>query len=506
MTVIPVVTAEQAAERDRATIASGVPSRALMQRAGAASAGEIVRRFPDGVQRGVAIYAGAGNNGGDAWVVARALHGAGLPVRVFEVEPPRTEDARAERALALAGAAFDVPRSGEGVVVDGVLGTGARGAPRGAVADAVARMTRARADGARIAALDVPTGLDADTGGTDSLIADLTLTFGAPKRGMLAARDRCGTIVVLDIGLGPSGANVPALAEEAWVLARVPGFAASAHKGDRCRIAIVGGASGMAGAVILAGRAALRAGAGLVRIAAADASVAAIQSAVPEALADAWPGATGGDVVPASWAHAVAIGPGLGATPASRELVERAVTSAIVPILLDADALNVFAGSIEALASLLNGHRAVLTPHPAEMARLMGIETAEVLARRWTIGADVALRTGAVVLLKGVPTIVSAPDGRIAVVARGTPALATGGSGDLLSGVAATLLAQMDDPFEAAACAAWAHGRAAELTHEGRSPRGVVVGNVIEALGQVWDRSPSLPVYPVLAELPAIPA
>lgn len=502
--IVRVLTASQASAWDRASIASGTPSIELMRRAGQSAAQQIMRRFPDALTRGVAAYAGNGNNGGDAWVVAGALRATGVTVRVFEAEPPRTDDARAERARASVDGAFPAPLGTEPVVVDGVLGIGARGAPRGAAADAISRIRRAREHGARVIALDLPSGLDADTGENESVVADVTLTFGAMKRGLLTARDKCGAIVVLEIGLVPDCLPVgaPLLAEEEWVMSRVPPIAADAHKGDRKRIAIVGGAQGMAGAVILAGRAALRSGAGLVRVVAQSASVPAVQAALPEALADEWPTADRG--LTRDWAHAIAIGPGLGAGADARGLVERLVRESQGPIVLDADALNAFVGDLDALASLARGRTVVLTPHPMEFSRLAGTDVAGVLARRWEIGTEVARRTGAIVLLKGVPTIVSAPDGRVAVVARGTPALATGGSGDVLSGIAATLLAQMSDPFEAVVCAAWAHGRAAELSHEGRSPRGVVLSDILEALGHVWNRSPSPPGASVIAELPAI--
>jgi NAD(P)H-hydrate epimerase len=454
----------------------------------------------------VAVYAGAGNNGGDAWVVARALAAAGVVVRVHEVEPARTDDARAERDLAIAAQTFDVPNGAEGVIVDGVLGTGSRGEPRGASAEAVATIARGRAAGARVAALDLPSGLHPELGDAYSVIADLTLSFGSIKRGQLLARERCGTIAVLDIGLAPDAieSSAPFLVDESWVLERVPRFGVAAHKGDRRRVALVGGAEGMAGAIILAGRAALRAGAGLVRIVTAPASLPAVQAAIPEALADAWVDDTA--PIPVGWAHALVVGPGLGVNIDSRTLVDRLLWDTDAAVVLDADALTMFEHMQVELTELLAGKRAVLTPHPAEMARLSrSLNTEGVLAFRFSVGADLAGLTGAVVLLKGAPTIISAPDGRRAIVARGTPALATGGSGDVLSGVVATLLAQMNDPFDAAVCAAWAHGRAAELAHEGRSPRGTVLGDILEALGHVWDASPSSIAYPVLAELPPVP-
>src|SRR5690349_11612494 len=188
---VHVVTAAQSAARDRAAIDSGIPSRALMQRAGAAAAGEIVRAFGEGdrLARGVSVFAGPGNNGGDAWVVAAALGAVGVQVRVVEVAEPRTDDARAERDVARAAMNFGAPAGGEAVVVDGVLGTGSSGAPRGAVADAIRRIDDLRNGGAAVVALDIPSGVDASTGEGDvTVTADLTITFGTMKRGALVRR------------------------------------------------------------------------------------------------------------------------------------------------------------------------------------------------------------------------------------------------------------------------------------------------------------------------------
>ena len=195
---VHVVTAAQSAARDRAAIDSGTPSRALMQRAGAAAAAEIVRAFADRVGDGVAVFAGPGNNGGDAWVVASALGAVGIPVRVVEVAEAKTDDARAAGDAARAAFEFRAPNGSESIVVDGVLGTGSSGAPRGAVADAVQRINALRDAGARVVALDIPSGLDASTGEGDlAVTSDLTITFGTMKRGALVRREHCGRIVVV---------------------------------------------------------------------------------------------------------------------------------------------------------------------------------------------------------------------------------------------------------------------------------------------------------------------
>jgi hydroxyethylthiazole kinase-like uncharacterized protein yjeF len=273
-----------------------------MQRAGAAAAGEIALRYRDRLDSGVLVFAGPGNNGGDAWVVARALSTAGVTVRVVEPIEAKTPDAIAERATALpalgegavqTGAPAQGSEGHEGLVVDGLLGTGAAGAPRGEIARAISAANAMGRRGAMVVALDVPSGLDASTGRAegDAIRADLTLTFATIKRGHLVNRASCGMIVVVDIGLGlPSEIlRAPELLDEAWVASRIPVTPPDAHKGIRKKLAIIGGAEGMAGATILAARAALRSGIGMVKLVVARPSLPVIQEAEPHALAAGWP-------------------------------------------------------------------------------------------------------------------------------------------------------------------------------------------------------------------------
>lgn len=509
MTAVRVVTAAQAAERDARAIAAGTPSRALMQAAGRHAAAELLRHAGERARAGVDIYIGGGNNGGDAWVVAATLAAAGISLRVHEVEPPRTDDARAEQAAALPvlqGAA--APSGQPGVVVDGLLGTGARGAPRGDIARACADIDAARAGGATVVALDVPSGLDATTGAHEGAPrADLTVTFGTIKRGHLTARGWCGAIVVVDIGLGAHAElddGAPVLADADFVRSVVPRISAEAHKGARRKVAIVGGARGMAGAVILAGRAALHSGVGLVKLVVAPDSLDLVQRSVPAALAAAWPTDDAEAAAIGAWADVVLVGPGLGRGAHVRQLVERCVRGATGPVVIDADALNAYEGEPAAFAALIGSRRALITPHPLEFARLSGEDAASVNARRFEVAGALARATGAAVLLKGVPTVVAAPDGRAIVSASGTPVLGQGGSGDVLAGMAATLLAQCGDPLHAGAAAAWVHGRAAELAAPDGAIRGVTLDDVLAALREAWkcDTAPR-PSY-VLAELAAV--
>jgi NAD(P)H-hydrate epimerase len=424
-------------------------------------------------------------------------------VQAWGGDAPRTEDARFERARAAAAGVGAPPSGAERVLVDGVLGVGASGAPRDWAADAVRAMERARGAGARVVALDVPSGLDATTGAApgDVVRAALTLTFGACKRGLLVARDVAGTVAVLDIAL-----DVP---DHAPALAARPAprpFAAAAHKGTRGKLAVYGGAPGMAGATLLAGRGALRSGAGLVRLVVAPESVPAVQGGLPAALAAPWPDdAAALRRAVADWADALLLGPGLG--PDARERCERALRAWPGPVVVDADALNAFAGEAAALGALLQGRPAVVTPHPLELARLLGLTVDAVLDGRFDLPREAASALGATVLLKGTPTVVADADGTL-VVATAAPALATGGSGDVLGGIAATLLAQEPGARAAAlaAEAAWVHDRAGVLAARARGgARGATLDDVLDALGGAWPREAAAPAaYPVLAELPAV--
>ena len=519
--LLPVVTSAQASARDTAAIDAGIPSRALMQRAGAAAAAEIALHYPTQLQAGALVLAGPGNNGGDGWVIARALAAAGARVRVIEPVAARTPDALAERELALPHVLIetlpdgDLPAvwRGEGIIVDALLGTGTSGAPRGAIASVIDAIRTADAKRAMVIAIDLPTGVDATTGEVhNALSADCTLTFGTMKRGHLVARQQCGRIAVLDIGLGVHATlhdGAPSLVDERWVAEHVPAIEAASHKGVRKKLVIVGGAEGMAGATILAARAAMRSGIGMVRLLVAQSSLGAVQEAEPFALAGAWPeddDSADADIV--NWANCVVLGPGLGRSTAARKLLERVLQRWRGPVLLDADALTIFADDVDALHTLLANRVALLTPHPAEFARLAHCSVDDVLARRYDIGPELSRRVGGTVLLKGVPTVISGAN-RTLVSATGTPALAAAGSGDILSGIAGTLLAQMGDALHAGAAAAWIHGRAAETATVGERSagggvRGLTLDDVLVSLGQAWQLQREPTRYPVLLELPAV--
>ena len=512
---VRVVTAEQAIAREASATGAGTESFALMRAAGEGTAAVLLARVAGIRERGAVVFAGTGNNGGDAWVVAGALARAGCPVRVDSLGEPKSADAQRARAEAQSPrGTVDLPA----VVIDGVLGTGTKGEATGEAAQAIARINEWGARGVTVAALDVPSGMDATTGAGGVVVrARYTFSFGTLKRGLLLRRDESGAILTLDIGLGapmlvpasggaataaPDGA--PILIDADWVRRAIPPIPADAHKGVRRRLAIVGGGDGMAGAPMLAARGAMRSGIGMVQLLVNPTNVPVVQAALPETMAARWPVTAEDQERVLHWAHVLLLGPGLGRSAMTRALVERILVAWRGPVLLDADALNVFEGEPRTLGSLLGARPAIVTPHPVEAGRLLRLSVAEVLDRRFEVGAELARTLGATVVLKGPPTIISAPDGRIAVSASGSPTLGTAGSGDVLSGIVATLLGQTLDPFAAATSAVWVHGRAGERAAELGSVRGSSLADVIAALRDVWALTDPSPEAPVLAELRAV--
>ncbi|MBA3656367.1 MAG: NAD(P)H-hydrate dehydratase [Gemmatimonadaceae bacterium] len=499
---VAIATSEEARERDRLATESGIPSRVLMERAGVGAAQRIIRHFPEARAGGVEIHVGPGNNGGDGWVAASELARSGVPVRVVEASSPKTPDAINAKSCAMRES-FPAIQGDAGVVVDALLGTGSTGLPRNEIAGGIRALQVALEREARVVALDVPSGMDATTGALNgSVRAELTLAFGTLKRAHLVSRDMCGIIEVLDIGLGEFGNPSPtdiALASADWVSSHIPRIPGNAHKGTRKHLAIIAGDSGMAGAAILAGRGALRSGIGILHLIVAKENRDAVHSAIPAALVSTHDELIRDPSQVLSTADAVVAGPGL--SPHMAAEILKSLGDAKCPIVLDAGALMALKNPDDELRGLAGTREIVITPHPAEMAHLLELPTDEILNRRFEVGADFARRTGVTVLLKGTPTVVShSGRGRIAS-ATGTAALATGGSGDILSGMIGTLLAQSGDGFDSAVCAAWVHGRAAELCG---NVRGVTLDDILYAMPAAWNIKSSTYNSAVLASLPSV--
>ncbi len=484
MNPIPVLSATEAAAWDTVSRTQyRVPSRVLMEAAGRATAQVLVQEFPATVAGGVLVVAGAGNNGGDGWVIARALHASGVPVWVAGLDP-KTDDAIDNRALARVDGVRELGRAEPwpvaAVVVDALLGTGAAGPARGEV---LALAQRIVTYGAPVVAVDGPTGLDLSSGEAHGPVrARVSITFGGVRRGHLLAREWCGRVIVVDIGLPPPDPAWPLLVTDGWAGARLPRLSPTMHKGDRGRVTVVGGAAGMTGAALHAARAALAAGAGLVKLVAAPDTIAAARASLPDVLTVE--SALGPELEPAvadalDWADALVVGPGLGREPARGAFLQAVLARRPVPTVVDADALTLFQG--EAARPI------VFTPHLGEFRALFGDQLADAAANdRWAAAAKAAQKVRGTVLLKGVPTVIADLRGPVHVVASGNPGLATGGSGDLLAGFIGAFLARGGAPPEAAALGAHALGRAAEQGARQWTARSLRPADVLAALPDIW--------------------
>jgi len=500
---VPVLSATEAAAWDAAARTQyHIPSRVLMEAAGRACATVLLREFPDVLTRGALVAAGAGNNGGDGWVLARALHAAGVPVWVAAMDP-KTDDAIDNRALARVDGVRELTRDepwpAAGVAVDAVLGTGAAGPARG---EALALAERVAAYGAPVFAVDGPTGLDLSSGEAHGPVrAHLTVTFGGPRRGHLVAREWCGKVVVVDIGFPPPDPSWSVFVTDAWAAGKIPRLQATMHKGDRGRVTVIGGAAGMAGAALHAARAALAAGAGLVKLVAGAETVAAARASLPDVLtvtSTLGPALESEAAEACDWADALVVGPGLARDAARESLLGAVLQRRGVAAVIDADALTLY----PALNRAGGDRPLVFTPHLGEFRALAGDALAdEATNDRWSAAVKAAQKLRGTILLKGVPTVVADLRGPIHVVASGNPGLATGGSGDLLAGFIGAFLARGTPPPEAAALGAHALGRAAEAGARQWTARSLRPADVLAALPEVWrgwsDQRPAGP--PVLA-------
>ncbi len=542
--VLPVTTASQSAYCDNAAISDGVSSFELMLRAGTAAAEIVLRDYGSSLYAGVAVFVGTGNNGGDGYVVAAQLLRAGVAVRVHATGEPRTEDAIRAAQLLSQSVLSSPPNGRELVVVDALLGTGSRGELRSEMKDATTAIAALKVRDATVVSLDIPTGLNADDGSCENgaVQADTTVCFGTMKRGLLINRSSCGRIVLVDIAVAKYAADVCNawhLGDAATLCESLPAVEWNSYKTKRGIVAIVGGDEGMAGAAVLACNGALYSGAGKVHAWVHERSVQAVQSNVPQALAHiavvgtavANTAVSSAEVTQSRTAltvKAAAVGPGLGTGACAEELLYFWLNNRDCSLVLDADALTVIARLANddhvSAASWLKRYSCdtrsiVCTPHAGEFERLTGCGRYAPLEERVKVAKQFAEQSGGTILLKGTPTVIISNVGlnvgsdigskvvsnvganvssnvgsgagsagsAVTVVARGNAALATGGSGDLLSGVVATLLAQQVGAHDAAAIGAWCHGRAAEIASQGsRSRRGIPLSDIAHSLIQAF--------------------
>lgn len=524
--------AAQMRECDRLTIeAVGLPGIALMESAGRAAAARLAEMLAARSLNvaHVALFCGGGNNGGDGFVIARELLRAGHRAEVYLLAPRTRLQGDAdvnlrvlERLLrgGLTPGTGAVHRWGDrlaeqtpiaallanltkaDLVVDAVLGTGLSSTVR-APFDAV--IGHINAQPSPVFAVDLPSGLSADTGQPlgDAVRADLTVTFGLAKIGLMVSpgRELCGELEVIDIGLPPgvyeqAGVNAEALTLEN-IAHRLPARPRTGHKGTFGHVLALGGCDGSTGALILCAHAALRAGAGLVTAGGSRTLAAQVAAVTPEIMstvvlpesADAQPPLQ--TIEALAKGRIVAAGPGMGRSTTATALVRHLLESCHSPLVLDADALNAVAQVTGApqhatLRAASDRRPIVLTPHPGEFARLTGVSTAQLL--RDVVGHTrrYARATGCVVVCKTASTVIAHPDGRLAINTTGNSGMATGGAGDVLTGVIAAMMAQGLDAWEAACVGVTLHGAAGDLAAQAHGKRTLLAGDLIKHLGRAF--------------------
>lgn len=510
-----VITLETMQELDRRTIAeSGIPGLELMENAGQCCAEEIIARFGATGNNWAVVIAGKGNNGGDGYVIARLLLEKGWNVSVFVL---------CDRGEISGDAAVNLERLDPGMVnfcsceeafpallrdeilqadliVDAMLGTGLNSEVTGLYRKAIELVN---ASGRPVVAVDIPSGVHATTGRImgAAVRARITVTFACAKLGhvLFPGADHTGRLVIADIGISPelvAAAPGYAYLDAATVRPLLHRRDRQAHKGHFGHCLIIAGSTGKSGAAALSANSAVRTGSGLVTLAAPASINPILEIKTTEAmtvpLPDAALGYLGDSAFPIvenllTAMDALAIGPGLGRHPATTALVLRLVESAHLPLVIDADGLNALAEDIGVLRRTRSA-AVVLTPHPGEMARLSGISVPDLEAGRIPAAQEFARKYHVCLILKGARTIIAAPTGEIAINASGNPGMATGGMGDVLTGIIVSLLGQGYSGWDACCLGAFIHGYAADLVAEDRGEIGISATDVQEMLPYAYKK------------------
>jgi NAD(P)H-hydrate epimerase len=517
-----ILTAAQMQRIDRLTTERyGVPSLTLMENAGGGVVEFLAERFAPLERQHIVILCGRGNNGGDGLVVARMLRERGLKPRVLLfADPQKVQGDAAVNLERLASSGMPevvgspeawqlIKPSLEGttLVVDALLGTGLT-KPLGGLLLQVVRDVNTELAAAQVVAVDLPSGISADSGELigERVQAGFSVTFTAPKIAHIfpPACERMGEWVVRQIGTPPEALegdselflNLACREDFAWMAQpRKP----DAHKGSFGHVLILAGSVGKTGAAALAAMAALRAGAGLVTVATAESALPIVASLGMEYMTEPLPQTEAGTISLRALDYGrldkllegksvLAIGPGISSIPETAELVRTLVNRRHLPVVLDADGLNAFAGCMDTFHSGGDLAEAVLTPHPGEMSRLAGVGTAEIQARRVEKAREFARKYQVNLVLKGFRTLTAAPDGKVWVNPTGNPGMATGGTGDVLTGMIAGLVAQYRDrPIgEVAAAAAYLHGLAGDLAAKEMGQASLIAGDLIRALPRAY--------------------
>jgi ADP-dependent NAD(P)H-hydrate dehydratase / NAD(P)H-hydrate epimerase len=473
-------TVEQVRALDRRAIGDlGISGFELMNRAATVAFGHLCRQWPQA--RRLVVFCGPGNNGGDGYLLASLAHGAGLGVEVIELSDAQHGDAKSARETWQSSAGMTHRWHQDGslphadVYVDALYGTGLNREPEAAVSSLIDRIN---ASGVPVLALDVPSGLNANTGHCpgSAIVAQLTVSFIAAKRGMYTgqASTKVGSLVVDTLGLPEvlwQGMPTDAALLEATHL---PPRARDAHKGNNGHVLAIGGDHGTAGAIRLCSESALRTGAGLVSVATRADNLFALNAARPELMAHAVHGPQELQSL-LERATVLAVGPGLGQAAWGHALWLTALDSG-KPLVLDADGLNLLAREPRQFST-----PAVLTPHPGEAARLLSTTTADIEKDRFAAARALAKHYGAVAVLKGSGSLIAHPDGRLDVCTWGNPGMATGGMGDLLTGVIAALMAQGCNAWQAARMGVGLHARAGDMAARD-GERGLLASDLLQPL------------------------
>jgi ADP-dependent NAD(P)H-hydrate dehydratase / NAD(P)H-hydrate epimerase len=515
-----ILTASQMQRIDRITTERyGVPSLSLMEHAGAGVVDFLSRRFNPLRDQRICILCGRGNNGGDGFVVARLLRDQDLTPRVLLFGEPGA--LKGDAAINYGRLADSVPPevvrdasnwdetkaslSGVTLFVDALLGTGLSQPVHGLLLEVVRDLNRSFPKARRVA-VDLPTGLPADSGELigECIHADASVTFTAPKYSHVfpPACQEVGEWRVVEIGTPPEALeNDPDLflrliqrEELSWL--KVP-RSIDSHKGTYGHVLVLAGSFGKTGAAAMAAKAALRSGAGLVTVATPKSALPVVAALGMEWMTEPLPETDAGTISMKALddgilddlirgKSVVALGPGLGNIPETAELIRMLVNSITVPLVLDADGLNAFGDRINEMAP--GNQVRVFTPHPGEMSRLCGVPTAELQKRRIEVARDFAMRHHVHLVLKGVRTLVASPEGRVSVNPTGNPGMATGGTGDCLTGIMAGLLAQDPDRpvAEIAEAAVYLHGLAGDIAAQKMGQRSMLAGDLLAALPEAF--------------------
>ena len=507
-----ILNAAQMREADRRTIEDlGIPSIVLMENAGRQVVAAIETTFDDLPNRRVAVLCGRGNNGGDGFVVARTLKQRGVDVSVFLLARVAEVDGDAQLNLNILGrlglTLVEVPTEqawklhfselfGFDVIVDAIFGTGLTKPLVGVLQTVVADLN---GSGIPIVSVDLPSGLSADSHEIigETIQASLTVTLAAPKLPLVLSPGefRVGDLVIADIGIPATiieGLDAPRthLLLREQMRALIQPRLADSHKGNYGRVLLVAGSVGKTGAAQLAAAGALRAGAGLVTVATPRGCVPIVAGHAPEYMTEGLEDVPTGTVDLSALdrvlelpCDVIAVGPGLGTGPAPAAFVQALLERAGAPLVLDADALNAFAE----VPDRLQGGKdfsIIITPHPGEMARLAGTSVDEVQANRVEVARTFAARHRVHVILKGSRTVIATPDGNVFINLTGNPGMATGGTGDVLTGMVAACLAQLLDADTACKVGVYVHGLAGDLAAAERGEVALIATDLVEHIGQ----------------------